>query len=208
MKKNQLKILETKLDAQQSYIQELESRLNTSSTQTADIKNILAKTHEQIKTLNGELNDLLNFILMLEEEKLSTKSKGVLSLQDYMHSLAITEDKNLLFGVNIDQKFIQNRSIPTIKYYLYTFDCFFQEEHQLQSLKIYQKKDIALVVETLIEYIKLFFKNQATPIKGLIEINPAQSLFPQSKHLTIKYYGNYSIEEEIQSFIKLYSQKD
>ncbi|PAF49418.1 hypothetical protein BKH41_01760 [Helicobacter sp. 12S02232-10] len=209
MNKNQLKALEAKLDEQKAYIQELESRLNVRSSEIIDNKNILAKTHDQIKKLNDELNDLLNFILMLEEEKLNAKSKGVLGLQEYMRSTIITEDKNLLFGLNIDKKFIQNRSIPTIKYYLYTFDCFIQEEHQLQNLKISHKKDLTLIVETLNEYIKLSFKNKNSSIKGIVEIVPIQSLFPQdSQNLTIKFYGNHSIEEEIQNFITLYSQKN
>ncbi|PAF43027.1 hypothetical protein [Helicobacter sp. 11S03491-1] len=209
MNKNQLKILETKLDEQKAYIQELESRLNTKSSEIIDTKNILNKTHEQIKELNDQLNHLLDFVLMLEEEKLHDKTYGVLNLQDYMQSILIAEDKNLLFGLNIDKKFIRNRSIATIKYYLYTFDCFIQEEYELQNLRISQKKDFIIVMDALNAYIKLSFKNKKIAIKGIIETLPSQSLFPKSsQNLRIKFYGNQSIEEEVKAFINLYSQKD
>ncbi|PAF44771.1 hypothetical protein [Helicobacter sp. 11S02596-1] len=209
MKKTKLNTLKIKSDEQKAYIQELESRLNLKTAEIIDSKNILAKTHKQIAKLNQELDDVLNFILMLEKEKLDSKAGGVLGLQKYMQTIIITEDKQLLFGLNIDKKFIQNRSIPTIKYYLYTFDCFTREEHQLNHLKIAQKKDFALIVETLIDYIALSFKNKNLLIKGIIEIAPNESLFlNKSQNLAIKFYGNHSIDEEVQNFIALYSQKN
>ncbi|PAF52429.1 hypothetical protein [Helicobacter sp. 13S00477-4] len=209
MNKNNFKVLEAKLDEQKVYIQQLESRLNAKSSEIIDNKNLLIKTHQQIKSLNEELNHLLDFILMLQEEKYLIRPNETPSLQKYISSTIITEDKDFLFGINIDKKFIQDKSIPTIKYYLYTSDCFITEEHQLQNLKISQKKDLSIIVKTFIEYIKFCFKSKKTSIKGLVEIIHTQSLFPQNhENVTLRFYGNKSIEKEVQNFIILYSKKN
>lgn len=201
MNKNQLEMLENKLNKQRSYIEELESRLNLKTSELSDVKNMLEKTRIQIKKFDSDLDHILNFILTLETKIRDQKATS--SLQEYIQSVVLTENKNMLFGINMDKKFIKTKSISTIKYYLYSFDCFAKESYELQNLKVSQKKDASIVIKTLIDYIKISFKNKSSPIKGIIELS-SQNL---DEVFNIKFYGNLSISQEVKDFIKLYSQE-
>ncbi|MDO7252483.1 hypothetical protein [Helicobacter cappadocius] len=201
MNKNQLEILEKKFDKQKSYIQQLESQINLKTSEIVDIKSLLEKAHLEMKKFDNDLDHILNFILILED-KIKHQKNGISGLQDYIQNVILTEDKNMLFGVGVDRKFIKNKSISTIKYYLYTFDCFIKESYKLENLKVSQKKDASIIIKTLIDYIKISFKNKNIQIKGIIELS-AQDI---EEVLSIRFYGNYSIEEEIRNFIALYSQ--
>lgn len=203
---NQLKKLEEKLGEQKLYIQELESRLNLTYAEVVDTKNILYKTHDQIQKLSEELDHLLGFVLMLEEDKLSNKTKGVIALQDYMPSIEIAQNKDSIFGLNIPKKFIKTSSLPTIKYYLYTFDCFICESFELEYLKPSSKKDMDIILQTLIKYIKMIFSQRKIKIKGIFEvISPLD--FNSNEILKIKFYGNNSIRTEVENFIDIYTQR-
>ncbi|PAF53038.1 hypothetical protein BKH42_08075 [Helicobacter sp. 13S00482-2] len=200
MNKNQLEALEKKFDKQKSYIQQLESQINLKTSELANMKNLLEKTHLEVKKFDSDLDHILNFILTLED-KIKHQKNGVSILQEYIQSILITQNKDMLFGVGIDKKFIKNKSISTIKYYLYTFDCFIKESYVLENLKVSQKKDAGIIIKTLIDYIKISFKNKNVQIRGIIELSE-QSL---EEILNIKFYGNHSIAQEVKDFINLYS---
>lgn len=201
MNKNQLEVLENKLNKQRSYIEELESKLNLKTSELTDVKNLLEKTRAQIKKFDSDLDHILNFILTLETKM--RNQKAISGLQEYIQSVVLTENKNMLFGINMARKFIKTKSISTIKYYLYSFDCFTKESYELQNLKISQKKDASIIINTFIDYIKISFKNKSLSIKGIIELS-SQNL---DEMFNIKFYGNHSIAEEVKDFIKLYSQE-
>ncbi len=192
MKKDYEKIISD----QKSYIQILESMFNRACVEIVNQKNIFEQTNVKIEKLNKNIDHLLSFLINDGQEN------HHISLQEYLKSFSIKSPKNLIFGINLEQKFIKNSSIPTIQYYLFQHNCFIQKKISLYGLVSKTKRDLTTIGQTFCKYIELCFKKKQEKIKGLIYITQInQTIF-------LDFYGNKDIEQESQDFIKLYTQEE
>ncbi|MCE3038704.1 hypothetical protein [Helicobacter anatolicus] len=183
---------------QKYYIQVLESMLNRAYVELANQKNIFEKTDQKIEKLNNDIDNLLSFVLNNE----ITKEKNPMSLQEYLKSFNFKTEKNLIFGINIEQKFIKESSIPTLQYYLYKNNCFLQKKFSLYGLIPKNKKDLITIGQTFHKYIELCFKKKQEEIIGICYISTIE------EQIYIDYYGNQDIELEFEDFIKLYTKEE
>lgn len=189
---------EKTISEQKQYIQILESMLNRAYVEIADQKNLFEKTNQKIEKLNSDIDNLLNFVINNE----SVKAESQISLQEYLKSFNIKTEKNLIFGINIEQKFIKNSSIPTIQYYLYKNHCFLQKKFSLYGLIPKNKKDLITIGQTFYKYIELCFKKKQKEIIGICYLSTYED------QIYIDYYGNQDIEAEFEDFIKLYTKEE
>lgn len=194
MKKNYEKII----GEQRSYIQTLESMFNRACVEIASQKSIFEQTNAKIEQLNKNVDNLLNFLINSE----NSFEKSQISLQEYLKSFNIKSQKDLIFGINIEQKFIKNSSIPTLQYHLYQNNCFIQEKIPLYGLLSKTKKDLITIGKTFYKYIELCFKKKKEEIIGIIYLTQID------KEIFLDYYGDKSIQEETQNFIKVYMQEE
>lgn len=185
------------INDQKSYIQTLESLFNRACVEIADQKNLFEQTNKKIEKLNKSIDYLLDFVINLENQE-----QNQISLQEYLKSFSIKSQKNLIFGINIEQKFIKNSSIPTIQYYLFQHACFTQKKLSLHGLVSKTKRDLNTIGQTFCKYIELCFKKKQQEITGLIYITELE------KEISLDYYGNQDIEKETEDFIRLYSQEE
>ncbi|WP_158654727.1 MULTISPECIES: hypothetical protein [unclassified Helicobacter] len=194
MKKDYEKII----NEQKSYIQTLESMFNRACVEIANQKNIFEQTNAKIEQLNKNVDSLLNFLINSE----NNFEKSHISLQEYLKSFNIKSQKDLIFGINIEQKFIKNSSIPTLQYHLYQNNCFIQEKIPLYGLISKTKRDLLTIGKTFYKYIELCFKKKKEEIIGIIYLTQVD------KEIFLDYYGNKDIQEESQNFIKIYMQEE
>lgn len=194
MKKNYEKII----NEQKNYIQTLESMFNRACVEIANQKYIFEQTNKKIEKLNQSVNTLLEFLVDTEKQN----DKNQISLQEYLKSFNIKAQKNLIFGINIEQKFIKNSSIPTIQYHLFQNSCFIQEKISLYGLISKTKKDLTTIGQTFCKYIELCFKKKKESICGIVYITQI------NEEIFLDYYGDKNIQEDTQNFIKIYMQEE
>ena len=122
---------------------------------------------------------------------------------EFRESVHFGEDKEFLFGLNIDDAFIAQNSYTTIKYYLFNLDCKFAQTFDLPNLHPQSKQDLHLIGETFSALLRLESYRRNDGLRGIIEVLPADMLTPAQ----IRYYGNLDIREDFENFVRSYSQK-
>lgn len=182
-----------------NYIKELESR-TTTLLQTIKQKDaLIAQIESNAQHFGAQIDELLHTILDLEAQQGSTQD----SFSDFRESVHFGEDKEFLFGLNIDDTFIAQNSYTTIKYYLFNLDCKFAQTFDLPNLHPQSKQDLHLIGETFSALLRLESYKRNDGLRGIIEVLPADMLNPAQ----IRYYGNLDIREDFENFVKSYSHK-
>lgn len=183
--------------SKQQYIAKLESLLNLACTEIESHKALFEQMKEQIQLLNGNIEHLLGLIQGQEEEKMPIR------LQEYLETFHIKAPKTLIFGIQIPAKFIKNSSIPTLQYHLYQHACFIQERIVLEGLVSKNRRDLDTIGQTLSKFIDLSLKKQnKQEARGILYMSL------EGNEVIANYYGNISIKEQSEEFIKLYTQEE
>lgn len=189
---------DTELASLSNYIQELESR-NTTLLRTIKQKDtLIVQIEANAKNFGTQIDELLHMILNLEQKHTETKN-----FTQFQESVHFGEDKEFLFGLNIDDTFIAKNSYTTIKYYLFNLDCKFAQTFDLPNLHPQNKQDLHLIGETFSALLRLESYRRNDGLRGIIEVLPADMLTPAQ----IRYYGNIDIREDFENFVRSYSHK-
>ena len=171
-----------------NYINELESR-NAALLQTIKQKDtLIAQIESNAQHFGTQIDELLNMLLNLEHKHSDGEAKNFTEFRESVH---FGEDKEFLFGLNIDDVFIAQNSYTTIKYYLFNLDCKFAQTFDLP------------IGETFSALLRLESYRRNDGLRGIIEVLPADMLTPAQ----IRYYGNLDIREDFENFVRSYSQK-
>lgn len=183
-----------------NYINELESR-NAALLQTIKQKDtLIAQIESNAQHFGTQIDELLNMLLNLEHKHSDGEAKNFTEFRESVH---FGEDKEFLFGLNIDDAFIAQNSYTTIKYYLFNLDCKFAQTFDLPNLHPQSKQDLHLIGETFSALLRLESYRRNDGLRGIIEVLPADMLTPAQ----IRYYGNLDIREDFENFVRSYSHK-
>ncbi|HIV48937.1 MAG TPA: hypothetical protein IAA33_03740 [Candidatus Helicobacter avicola] len=183
-----------------NYINELESR-NAALLQTIKQKDtLIAQIESNAQHFGTQIDELLNMLLNLEHKHSDGEAKNFTEFRESVH---FGEDKEFLFGLNIDDVFIAQNSYTTIKYYLFNLDCKFAQTFDLPNLHPQSKQDLHLIGETFSALLRLESYRRNDGLRGIIEVLPADMLTPAQ----IRYYGNLDIREDFENFVRSYSHK-
>ena len=184
------------------YIDELESR-NAALLQTIKQKDaLIAQIESNAQHFGTQIDELLHMLLNLEREHQGAPQDSK-NFTEFRESVHFGEDKEFLFGLNIDDAFIAQNSYTTIKYYLFNLDCKFAQTFDLPNLHPQSKQDLHLIGETFSALLRLESYRRNDGLRGIIEVLPADMLTPAQ----IRYYGNLDIREDFENFVRSYSQK-
>lgn len=185
--KEYIKLLENS-----DYVRELESTITTLQTKLATEQESYQKLKNDVEILGARLDDFLAlFANHIDNEE----------NRDY----EISDDKSLLFGVNLDSHFIQNASSKAIKNYLYVLKCNQIQNFEISDFSTIKESELHLIGEVFADYIRLSHLANNSHIYGLIEMS-IPNIFEQNT-ITIKFYGNKNIENDFVKFKKIYSKE-
>lgn len=173
----------------QGYIKELESTINALQTE------LISKAKSQ-ETLKHDIEFLRNRFDGFIELFVECISDNTANKYD------ISDDKSLIFGVNIDSKFINTATKKALSNYLSILKCNNIQNFIITDFKPKQKSDIRLIGEVFADYIRLSNITNEEKIYGLVDIKSLNN-----DNIQIKFYGNKNIEENFKKFQKIYSKE-
>ncbi len=189
--RDEITTLKKKLQAidNQAYIKELESTINVLQTELIS----KTKSQETIKHDIEFLRDRFDGFIELFVECISDNAANKYDISD---------DKSLIFGVNIDSKFINTATQKALSNYLSILKCDNIQNFIITDFKPKQKSDIRLIGEVFADYIRLSNITNEEKIYGLVEVR-----LSNNDNMQIKFYGNKNIEENFKKFKKIYSKE-
>lgn len=173
----------------EKYIQELESTINTLKTELESKRESQELLKKDVEFLRSRFDDFIELFAEYINE-------------DEANKYDINDDKDLIFGVNIDSRFIASASKKAIKNYLTILKCDSIQNFSINDFKPTQKSDIVLLGEVFADYIRLSHISNKDKIYGLVEINTSNN-----NDIQIKFYGNQDIKESFEKFKKIYSKE-
>ena len=182
--KNELQTLNKK-----EYIQELESTINTLQVELASKTESQESLKRDVEFLRNRFDDFIELFAECINENETNKYD-------------INDDKSLLFGVNIDSRFIYTATQKALKNYLSILKCNYIQQFIISDFKPTQKSDIVLIGEVFADYIRLSNISSKEKIYGLVEIG-----LLNNNDIQIKFYGNQNIEESFEKKKKIYSKE-
>lgn len=180
-----------------NYIKELEERNNGLVTTLKNNESALKQIEKSTENFGMELDELLSILFSLQNQGAKAKDS-----ESFIQSVQFNEDKELLFGLNIANDFIEQNSYQTIKYYLFNLDCKFSQTFDLLNLHPQSKSDLILIGETFSSFARLEAYKRNEGLRGVIEILPADMLNP----VQVRYYGNLDLREYFDLFVQNYSK--
>lgn len=198
--KTEREILLGKLQKQKDYTAQLEAALNSAKVEVEQRNSTLGQVDRDIDRFRAQVDELVGLVMGLEAER----GEGFhQSSMEFMQDIELQNDKELLFGINIKQEFLQSGSANTIKYYLFTCECHVKERFVVENLQIRSKEDLALVGEAFAQYVRVASLRQGEGLQGLVEIAPATIL----SQPVISYYGSASVADYFDEFVRVYSHQ-
>lgn len=190
-----------KIQSMKNYTLELEAELNNTKVEIEQKNVALEQVNEDIDRFSSQVDELIGLIMGLEMEK----QEGVYpqSSMEFLQDVELQNDKDLIFGINIKQEFLQNNSANTIKYYLFACECKIRESFEVINLQIRSKEDLALVGEAFAQYVRVASLSKGESLQGFVEILPATIL----DNPIIRYYGSVSVTDYFDEFVRVYSHQ-
>lgn len=185
--KEYIKLLENS-----EYVGELEARVS-------ELESKLKREQASYGNLKGEveaLGEQLDSFLALFANHIDSANSD---------EIDISEDRSLLFGVNLDSNLIQNATIKALKNYLYILKCNKIQIFNLNDFYTDKKSDIVLIGEVFADYIRLAHLTKNSNIYGLVEISMPDMFAPHS--IRVKFYGNKDIKSDFAKFKQIYSKE-
>ncbi|RAX58838.1 hypothetical protein CCZ01_01185 [Helicobacter monodelphidis] len=197
-------IIEANNKALQERLEELKIQLSIAEkektlaqTETTQKETLIAHLTHHLEKLSGSVDELAS-ILINEEKQESLPQDKLSHSATFLQSIVFQNDKELLFGINIKENFLQQSSANTIKYYLFACECHIHEEFEIKSLKLQNKKQLALVGETFAQFVRLHALNKNEEIQGIIEMLSGTMLdLP-----ILKFYGDKSVKQYFTDFMQ------
>ncbi|WP_066386731.1 hypothetical protein [Helicobacter himalayensis] len=180
-----------------NYTKELEERNEGLVATLKNRESALKQIEKSTEIFGVELDELLNILFSLQNQGVKAKDS-----ESFIQSVQFNEDKELLFGLNIANDFIEQNSYQTIKYYLFNLDCKFSQTFDLLNLHPQNKSDFVLIGETFSSFVRLEAYKRNESLRGIIEILPADMLNP----VQVRYYGNLDLREYFDLFVQNYSK--
>ncbi|MGI0406640.1 hypothetical protein ACRE1S_04705 [Helicobacter himalayensis] len=180
-----------------NYTKELEERNEGLVATLKNRESALKQIEKSTEIFGVELDELLNILFSLQNQGAKAKDS-----ESFIQSVQFNEDKELLFGLNIANDFIEQNSYQTIKYYLFNLDCKFSQTFDLLNLHPQNKSDFVLIGETFSSFARLEAYKRNESLRGIIEILPADMLNP----VQVRYYGNLDLREYFDLFVQNYSK--
>lgn len=170
------------------YVQELESIIDTLRAELDSKRASQEKLKTDIKYLSTKFDDFIELFAEYIDE-------------DDTNSYDIGNDKSLIFGVNIDPKFISSATQKALKNYLAILRCNNIQSFVIDDFKPTQKDDIMLIGEVFADYVRLSNITNKDKIYGLVKMSVNDNA------IQIKFYGNRDIENDFEKFKKIYSKE-
>jgi len=160
----------------------------------------IEQINQDIERFSGQIDELIGALVGIAQQDGAVMPQ---SSSEFFSEVVLSNDKELLFGINIEQEFLRQNSQNTILYYLYACDCRIKEEFEVRNLHIRSKNDLALVGEAFADFVRVASLSGSVVLQGVIEIAPATIL----DNPTIRYYGNKSINDYFEEFVCVYSDQ-
>ncbi len=191
--KNELEYALKRMNTLKQMVKELQDEI-AEKNKIIDNKNrVIININEDIEKFSTEI-DLLIKAFGLDEER------ALNSLPYIFKNRTIGINRDLMFGLNIDEGFLQSSSMDVIKHYLHTINATKYNTIPLKNIIIKNRRDFVMIAKALIEYIKLSSKDISL-IEGIVEIHPEDIL----NEVTIEYFATSNLDGYISSFIAEYN---
>lgn len=198
-----LQELQQQLEQKQSEITQLQARISELEEANRLLRQQLSDTQamaNDLRSVSSSVDDLME--LFMDSPKRFEQSEKLPPSSSFLESLELQNDKELLFGINIKQEFLQQSSASTIKYYLFACQCNVREEFEIVNLKIETKEQLALVAEAFAQYVRLTSLSEGNDLQGIIEALGATIL----ESPVLKYYGDKTAQRYFREFVSAYSK--
>ncbi|MBD5166917.1 MAG: hypothetical protein HDT11_01000 [Helicobacter sp.] len=199
-----IQALQQELAQKQSEIEQLREQVAALQESERVLRQRLSDTESvatDLRNVSSSVNDLMN--LFMDSPKRFEQNEQLPPSSAFLESVELQNDKELLFGINIKQEFLQQSSASTIKYYLFACQCTVREEFEIVNLKIETKEQLALVAEAFAQYVRLTSLSEGNDLQGIVEALGATIL----ESPMLKYYGDKTAQRYFHEFVQAYSKE-
>lgn len=181
-------------------IRSLQDELEQKNSELRLKDEMLKDINSDIERFGSEVDMLMEFFEVAGQKEKKPESEVVVEL---LNSRAFGENRDLMFSVNIEDDFLKESSVETIKYYLCSIDSLGHKSFKLENVKLKDRFELMLVARAFAAYIIKVNEDAIEQTKGIIEMRPADIF----RNPTIEYWGNSTenIEALFLSFVEKYS---
>ncbi len=178
-------------------VMELQDTLGKKEYELSQKNRILEYVSQDLERFSKEIDTIISYFELSKKEA----NKESLEKDIIAKSQTLGHDRELMFGINVDEYFLQSASIDMVKYYLYAIGCTKHLSFDLKELVLKSRYEMSVVGKAFSEYIKL--KSKDIDINGVIQVVPT-NLF---SHPTLEFWGNRvdTIKELFGLFSKEYN---
>lgn len=197
-------------EAQAKQIEQLESALQDAKRRLTDGEQIIQKLEKEIvhkDTLLAEKNDIIRQIseqvaqygaemdrLMSAVSDIFAKNHARPEPAVHRQEMApawdgepIGTDKDLLFGVNLEDDFVRHSDSDVIRYYLYATESTQYYSFELEGLELKTRPEHRMVGKSLASFLSQRAKHYGYEIQGVLEMCLAE----ENQFPSVRYWGNH-----------------
>lgn len=177
-----------------SLVKQLEEERHSLLGKLEEKEDVLNGINADIEHFHRELNILLSHF---QANQAQTFQKSTDAAADFLDDACFGENRDMMFGVNIEEQFILESSLETLKYFLYAVNAYEYAEFELPNLRLRDRSEMHIIGQALSKYMQSQSRLLGFELQGIVEFAPPALFDPQK----VRFRGTSS-----ESALRLFSQ--